>query len=170
MFPSYNLRVKKLYENATLPKKAHKNDVGFDLFPLNRATINSGKTVKIPTGIATIPPHGYFLQLFSRSSLGSKGIILSTGTIDPEYRGEIFVCLTNTTPYDYEYDPETAIAQMIPLPFDLHEVVEIENLEETERGIKGFGSSDVSNKKPRLDLPEDGEIIEKSCDSESTQE
>lgn len=139
------VKFKKLLPTATIPTKAYPTDAGFDLYAAETAVIRPGETVKVNTGIACAPPQGYFFKVFDRSSMGSKGILVNAGVIDNSYRGPIIVCLTNLSNGD-DYDTHTInvgdkIAQMVLLPS--YEVIatEVEDLDESERGDKGFGSS-----------------------------
>ena len=163
------LKVKKLDSRATVPTKNHLSDAAFDLYACcwSDIRIESGQTVKIPTQIAVEIPEGYYGQIFDRSSMGAKGIHVHGGVIDGSYRGEIMVCLQNTnldtedfTVYHTNGDGETdynrykavdpcrytikhgdKIAQMVLLPVPQVEVVEVQELNESDRGVKGFGSS-----------------------------
>lgn len=157
------LRVKKLVEDAKLPTKAHITDAGFDLYSVEDVVLNSAETTKIDTGIAVEIPTGYVGVIFDRSSMGSKGIHRHGGIIDSSYRGPIMVCLNNTvastqdldvsnedgTQYlelitrvnAYEIKKGDKIAQMLILPVPEVKVKEVSDLEESNRGEKGFGSS-----------------------------
>lgn len=147
------LKVKKLDSRATVPTKNNPTDAGFDLYALEDAALRSGETIKIKTGIAMEIPDGYYGQIFERSSLGSKGIARRGGVIDSSYRGEILVCLHNTNlQHIYGHSPHLEssvytvaagdkIAQIVILPVPQMEIVEVNELSESDRGDKGFGSS-----------------------------
>lgn len=158
------LLVKKLNENAITPTKAHESDAGYDLYSPVDVVLEPGKPTKIPTGIALklsdklfhnheryvcgdcyedtpiICPNTVGL-ICDRSSMGSKGIKVMGGVCDSSYRGDVTVCLTNLTNQPYEIKSGDKIAQILFLPVLNPMIQEIDNLEETERGSKGFGSS-----------------------------
>ena len=90
------VKVAKIDERARMPTKGSINAAGWDLYALEDMTIPFRKSMKIRTGIKVAIPNGYEGQVRSRSSLGKKGLILphSIGTIDSDYRGELFVLMT----------------------------------------------------------------------------
>ena len=132
--------------NQPLPEYATKNSAGMDL----RANIDSPILLKsldrklIPTGLHIALPEGYEAQVRPRSGLAfKKGItVLNTpGTIDPDYRGDVGVILVNLSNKDFVVQPGERIAQMIINKFEQAELIEVETLDETERGEGGFGST-----------------------------
>jgi dUTP pyrophosphatase len=141
------LRVKLLEENARLPVVAHPGeDLGYDLFALEGALLEPRTTVKMRTGIAVEARHpatGAPLGLLvrDRSSMAAKGIATTGGVIDAGYRGEILVLMTNLGDAALELKAGEKIAQMIPVPVLTGTVEEVENLEDSARAEKGFGSS-----------------------------
>ncbi len=141
------LRVKLLETGAKLPAVAHPGeDLGYDLFALEAATLASRSTVKVRTGIAVEARHpqtGIPLGLLvrDRSSMASRGIATTAGVIDAGYRGEILVLMTNLTEAAVELKAGEKIAQMIPVPVLTGLVEEVETLEDSARAEKGFGSS-----------------------------
>lgn len=108
-------------------------------------TLSAGQRCTVPTGIAiALPDAGYVALVFARSGLGiKKGICLSNGVgvIDSDYRGEIAVGLLNTSAEDYIVQPGERIAQLAVVPVVQAELVQVETLDETERGAGGFGST-----------------------------
>ena len=142
-----NLKVKLLSENAKLPTRANKTDAGVDLYAAQSVMIRPGETVKIKTDIAMEIKDGYYGQIHDRSSMGSKGLKVMGGVIDFSYTGEILVCLCNTSNGDesdsYIVNKGDKIAQIVILPYESWDVVQVEELNESERGEKGFGSSGV---------------------------
>jgi dUTP pyrophosphatase len=141
------LRVKLLEKDARLPVVAHPGeDLGYDLFALEGALLSPRTTVKLRTGIAVEARHpttGAPLGLLvrDRSSMASKGIATTGGVIDAGYRGEILVLMTNLGDSTVELKAGEKIAQMIPVPVLTGAVEEVENLEDSARAEKGFGSS-----------------------------
>ena len=132
------MKVKKLRENAVLPKSATKGSAGMDLYAAieNEIVLNPGERVLIPEGTA-----GF---IFTRSGLGiKKGIHVTNGVgvVDSDYRGEIHVGLHNLSQEAYTIAPLERIAQMIIMPYFAVDVIEAEALDETDRGAGGFGST-----------------------------
>lgn len=137
------LKVKKLNPEAKLPTKNNITDAAFDLYALGYTHTPGSKVTKISTGIAIEIPEGYYGQIFDRSSMGVKGLTVFGGVIDSGYRGEIIVCLYNTADESSWHTVAAGdkIAQMVLLPVPQVQVVEVQELEESDRGEKGFGSS-----------------------------
>ncbi len=143
------LKIKKLKENAVIPKRATSGSAGIDLYACidEPLTINSGDLVKIPTGIAIeLPNNEMAAFVFARSGLGVKyGISPSNavGVIDSDYRGEICVGLTNHGKETFVIEPQTRIAQLVVMPVLPLPIMEVNELNDSERGDNGFGSSGV---------------------------
>lgn len=142
------LKIKKLREEAVLPERKTPGSAGYDLCACIAGdfTIEPGELVILPTGLAAEIPEGCAGMIFTRSGLGVKhGIAVGNGVgvIDSDYRGEIHVGLRNNSRTAYTISPGDRIAQLIVMPVCLPEVVEIEELSETERGAGGFGSTGI---------------------------
>ena len=142
------LRVKKLYEDALIPLRAHPGDAGLDLFaylPNGRGTnIIPGNVMLVKTGIAIELPSGYEAQIRPRSGLALKhGVtVLNTpGTIDEGYRGEIGVILINHGKNLFAVSPGMKIAQLVVKPITPVEIELVEEMTDTQRGSGGFGST-----------------------------
>ena len=141
------LRIKKTDERAQLPTRSTAGSAGMDLHALLDAplTVQPGGRVSVPTGIAIGLPFPETVGLvFARSGLAVKhGLALSNGVgvIDSDYRGEIRVGMINQSDKAYTIEPGERIAQLVVMPVLLPEVAETDNLEETERGAGGFGST-----------------------------
>lgn len=141
------LKIKKLRENATLPTRGTKGSAGADLYACieESVTINPGDLKLIPTGVAiALPDSSAVAYLYARSGLGVKyGICLANGVgvVDSDYRGEIMVGLCNVSGEPYTIEPNERIAQMVISPVIIPELVEVEKLDETDRGEGGFGST-----------------------------
>ena len=141
------VKVKKLRENAVIPKRATEFSAGADLYACidEPVTINPAELAKIPTGIAIeLPQSNLAAFLFARSGLGVKhGITLSNsvGVVDSDYRGEICVGLCNVSDKPYTIQPNERIAQMVIMPVALADFIQADELNETKRGEGGFGSS-----------------------------
>ncbi len=138
--------VKKFDKNIKLPDYKTSGSSGMDLvaYIKNKITINPGKTVIIPTGIAVAIPKNYEIQIRPRSGLAAKkGItVLNTpGTIDADYRGEIKIILINLSKKSFVVKSGDRIAQMILCPVAKGRLKEVKNLPKTVRGKGGFGST-----------------------------
>ena len=141
------VKVKKLRENAVMPKRATEFSAGADLYACidEPVTLNPAELAKIPTGIAIeLPQSDLAAFLFARSGLGVKhGITLSNsvGVVDSDYRGEICVGLCTVADKPYTIQPNERIAQMVIMPVALADFIQADELNETKRGEGGFGSS-----------------------------
>ncbi len=141
------LRVKLLEQSARLPVVAHPGeDLGYDLFALEAAVLAPRATKKVRTGIAVEARHpgtGAPLGLLvrDRSSMAARGVATTGGVIDAGYRGEILVLMTNLGEAGIELKAGEKIAQMIPVPVLTGAVEEVEDLEDSARAGRGFGSS-----------------------------
>lgn len=145
---SNKIKFKKTNPKAVAPSRATYSAAGFDLTAIteekNGARIPPQESLMISTGIAVEIPEGYVGLLFGRSGLGCKLNLRPAncvGVIDSDYRGEIKVCLYNDSA-NYAYiENGTRIAQLVIVPCLLLEMEEVEELEDTDRGVGGFGST-----------------------------
>ena len=141
------LKIRKVSENAVIPKRATGGSAGLDLCACIDApiTLNGGETALIPTGLAIeLPSAKYGAFVFARSGLAIKhgiGLLNSVGVIDSDYRGEIKVGVINQISEAYTIEPGERVAQMVVMPVSMMPVEEVETLGETDRGAGGFGST-----------------------------
>lgn len=141
------LKMKKVRPEAIIPRRATSGSAGLDLCACidSEVTLKAGERTVIPTGIAiAIENNETAAFVYARSGLGIKhGISLSNGVgvIDSDYRGEICVGLINTSREDYVIAPGERVAQLVLAPVILAEPVEVFDIDETERGEGGFGST-----------------------------
>lgn len=139
--------VRRLRADAAVPAQAYAGDAGFDLTACGRHELGPGDRATVPTGLAVAIPEGHGGFVLPRSGLAARNgitIVNAPGLIDSGYRGEVQVVLLNTdqtTPFVVE--PGMRIAQLVVLPVPQVELVEHEELPESERGARGFGSSRV---------------------------
>lgn len=140
----YKLKVKKLNEEAKIPNFAHKGDAGMDLYSIEKVIIPSGESRLIKTGISIQLPSMTEAQVRPRSGMALKHsitVLNTPGTIDEGYRGEIGVILINHSKEDFLVTKHMKIAQMVVKPIYDIDIVEVDNLNETDRGEGGFGST-----------------------------
>lgn len=137
-------KVKKLRKDAILPKYASSGDSGADLFTPEAVVIRAGERKLVKTGIAIALPEGYEAQVRSKSGLALKAglmVLNSPGTVDEKYRGEVGVIIFNTDENDYEFNAGDKIAQLVISPISQSHFIEVDELDETDRGQGGFGST-----------------------------
>lgn len=145
---SSKIKFKKTNPKAVAPSRATYSAAGYDLTAIteekNGTRVPPQESLMISTGIAVEIPEGYVGLLFGRSGLGCKLNLRPAncvGVIDSDYRGEIMVCLYNDS-QDYRYiENGTRIAQLVIVPCLLVEMEEVEELEDTDRGVGAFGST-----------------------------
>jgi dUTP pyrophosphatase len=162
------LKVKKLRDDAIVPTVSHPGeDLGYDVYALEDTTLYPDVVTKVRTGISAvfnpyndIETRKYGLLIRDRSSMASKGIMVSSGVIDAGYRGEIVVCITllgtniivttgmdstfrTAIPHEsYKITKGDKIAQMIPIEvMTQYGAIEVDELPESKRGTNGFGST-----------------------------
>lgn len=142
-----NLKIKKVRPNAKLPTRGTVGSAGMDLYACidEPITLNGGDKAVIPTGIAIgLDTPEYAAFVYARSGLAIKhgiGLLNSVGVIDSDYRGEICVGVINQLKEPYTIEPFERIAQMVIQPVALPKLVEVDDLDETDRGAGGFGST-----------------------------
>ena len=138
--------VKRLSKEIPLPKYETEGSSGMDLSANIKTTINinPGKKEIIPTGIAISVPEGFEVQIRPRSGLAAKHnitVLNTPGTIDSDYRGELKVILINLGKEAFKVEKGLRIAQMVLSPVVKAEINEVQDLNDTERGKGGFGST-----------------------------
>lgn len=135
------MRVKLLEEGAITPTKATEFSAGFDLYSVEDKHLCPTQAETISTGIAIEIPFGCVGIIKGRSSLGAKGISVLGGVIDCDYRGEVKVILSSVEYYRIRKTERIAQLLILPLAPMKNHLEVVEELTETERGEKGFGSS-----------------------------
>ena len=130
-----------LDNGAYMPEKAHEADAGFDLRTPSKVIIPAKSSRIIPTGVHVEIPRGYVGFLKSKSGLNVKDGILSEGVIDSGYTGSILAKLYNHSNKEKVFEKGDKITRLVILPIPDVEMVEVDSLEDTERGSNGFGSS-----------------------------
>ncbi len=137
--------IRRLRPDAQVPTRAYEHDAGIDLAACERVELAPGERALVPTGLAIAIPEGYAGYVQPRSGLAAKHgitIVNTPGLVDSGYRGELLVNLVNTDPRDaFVVEPGMRIAQLVVLPVPMVSLVEVDELPESERGRRGFGSS-----------------------------
>ena len=141
-----NIPVKKLRDNAILPTYATVSSAGADLYACLEApvTLEPQETKMIPLGYSVAIPEGWVGLIFARSGLASKRDLApanKVGVVDADYRGEWFIPLHNHGSRPQSIQPGERIAQLVIVPCMTAAFTEVDELDETERGAGGFGST-----------------------------
>jgi dUTP diphosphatase len=128
-----------------VPERAYEGDAGLDLSACEHAELAPGERALVPTGLAVAIPDGYAGFVQPRSGLAARHgitIVNTPGLIDSGYRGELKIALLNTDAREtFVVEPGMRIAQLVVLPIPELELVEVDELPASERGVRGFGSS-----------------------------
>ena len=141
-----DLKIKKLDKNAIIPKAVHgmKEDAGLDLHSIEENILMPGDFLLFKTGISIELPSFYVGKVAPRSGLAYKygvTVLNAEGTIDPGYRGDVGVILVNHGWEPYEVKKGDRIAQLIIHKYEPVNLIELDNLEISQRGDAGFGDS-----------------------------
>lgn len=142
----YDVRIKKLRENAAVPTYGSEFAAGADLYAAieEAVTIEANETKLIPTGLAMEIPVGYAGLVYARSGLASKRGLApanKVGVIDSDYRGEVMVALHNHGTKAQTIEMGERIAQMVIAPYVTANFILSDSLDDTVRGEGGFGST-----------------------------
>ena len=140
------LRFRKVHPDAVLPSYAHPSDAGMDVRSVEDLTIAPGKRALVHTGLVMLLPPKYEAQVRPRSGLALKSgvtVLTTPGTIDSGYRGEVGVILANFGDADFPVKKGDKIAQIVIAPVTQPEIVETTEVDETDRGSGGFGSTGI---------------------------
>ena len=135
----------RLRPDAVVPTRAYAGDAGLDLASCERVELAPGERALVGTGLAVAIPDGYAGFVQPRSGLAAKhgiSIVNTPGLVDAGYRGELRVALLNTDAREtFVVEPGMRIAQLVVMPVPEVEPVVVDELPESERGVRGFGSS-----------------------------
>jgi dUTP pyrophosphatase len=139
------LRFRRLEVAARPPAQAHDGDAGYDLHAAEAVTIDPGERASVGTGIAVAIPEGQAGLVIPRSGLAARhgiSVVNAPGLIDAGYRGELRVLLLNTDRTEpFTVEPGDRIAQLVLVRVESEELEEVAELDETARGVGGFGST-----------------------------
>jgi dUTP pyrophosphatase len=137
--------IRRLRPDAVVPRRAYGGDAGVDLAACERVELEPGERATVGTGLAVAIPEGFAGFVQPRSGLAARQgitIVNTPGLIDAGYRGELRIVLLNTDARErFVVEPGMRIAQLVVLALPEVELVEVDELPETERGVRGFGSS-----------------------------
>lgn len=140
----YTLKIKKMNKDAIIPNFAHKGDAGMDLYSIEEVIIPPTESRLIKTGISIALPKNTEAQVRPRSGLALKysvTVLNTPGTIDEGYRGEIGIILINHGKEEFIVTKNMKIAQMVVKPIYDINILEVNELNDTDRGEGGFGST-----------------------------
>ena len=139
------LSIQRLRSDAVIPERAYSGDAGLDLAACERVELGPGERALVGTGLAVAIPEGYAGYVQPRSGLAARHgltVVNSPGLVDSGYRGELRVVLLNTDSAEpFVVEPGMRIAQLVVLALPEFEIVEVDELPGSERGVRGFGSS-----------------------------
>ena len=139
------LPIQRLHADAVVPQRAYTGDAGLDLASCERVELGPGERALVGTGLAVAIPEGYAGFVQPRSGLAARhglSVVNSPGLVDSGYRGELRVVLLNTDRTEpFVVEPGMRVAQLVVLPIPELELVEVDELPSSERGVRGFGSS-----------------------------
>jgi len=139
------LAITRLRPEATIPARAYAGDAGLDLAACERVELGPGERATVGTGLAVAIPEGHAGFVQPRSGLAARHgvtIVNSPGLIDAGYRGELRVVLLNTDSRErFTVEPGMRIAQLVVVALPKLELLEVDELPASERGVRGFGSS-----------------------------
>ena len=139
------LPIRRLRDDAVVPERAYAGDAGLDLASCERVELRPGERATVGTGLAIAIPDGYAGFVQPRSGLAARHgltIVNTPGLVDSGYRGELRVVLLNTDESEpFVVEPGMRIAQLVVLQVPGIDPVEVGELPESERGVRGFGSS-----------------------------
>lgn len=136
------LLVQKLNPDAKIPSFAHANDTAMDICSVVDMTVPPRERVQVPTGLAFHFPDGYAGLIWDKSGLSQRhGLKSLGGVLDPGFRGEVMIGLYNTSAEPYQIEKGDKVAQMLVQKVEHPDIQEVSELPESERGVKGFGST-----------------------------
>ena len=138
------VKFKKLNEEAIIPEFKTAGSAGMDITSIEDVTLNPGQFKIVKTGLACAIEEGYEVQIRPRSGMACKygiTVINTPGTIDSDYRGEIGVGLINLSQEPFNVEKGMRIAQLVVNKVEQPQIEVVEELDETERGAGGFGST-----------------------------
>jgi len=140
------LKFKRIHQDATIPAYAHPSDAGMDVRSVEDLVVPARGRALVHTGLVMLLPPGYEAQVRPRSGLALKSgvtVLNTPGTIDSGYRGEVGVILFNSSDEPFKVAKGDKIAQIVIAPVTQPEIEETDEVDSTDRGAGGFGSTGV---------------------------
>ncbi len=139
---SLTLKIIRLDKELPIPAFARPGDAGFDLLTREKITIAPGERVQVKTGLKMEIPEGFVGFVWDKGGISQKiGLKTMGGVVDSGYRGEIMVGMVNLSKESHTFEKGHKVAQMCIQKFEEVKIVEVEEISESERGEKGFGST-----------------------------
>ena len=138
-----SIQVKRLSDAAILPRKGTMGSAGYDLYASAECVVPAKGKAIVKTDIAMAIPYGYYGRVAPRSSMAVKHTDIGAGVIDSDYRGEIGVVLFNHSETDLVIKVHDRIAQLIIEKLGMGNLMEVSELDDTSRGVGGYGSTGV---------------------------
>lgn len=135
------IKVKKLSSDAIVPKYAHEDDAGLDVYSIQNLVLKPHYRAVVKTGISMELPKNHVALVWDKSGMASKGIKTMGGVIDAGYRGEYKIVLVNLSSKDFEIKKGQKIAQILIQKVEKPEIEEVKKLKKSSRGGGGFGST-----------------------------
>lgn len=135
------IKTKRLTSTATIPTRGSEQAAGLDLYANGNFVVKAGTHAIIPTGVAVAIPDGYCGQVWPRSGVSARyGVDVLAGVIDSDYTGELKVVI-QCGQQDFCINQGDRIAQLLIVPVSMLQCIEVDSLDDTERGAGGFGST-----------------------------
>ena len=138
-----SFQVKLNYKDAIKPSRGSDEAAGYDLYVYEGGSLMHNETRLFDTGISIRVPEGTYGRIAPRSSLAMKGIMVNAGVIDRDYTGPVKVMLHNLSNDNFVIEKGNRIAQLILEKISTPEVELVDELDDTERGDGGFGSTGI---------------------------
>lgn len=139
-----DVQVKRLHPDAKMPERKHNSDAGADLYTVEDISLAPGEKALARTGLAIAVPEGYVGYVTARSGVSFKTTVIlpnGHGTVDAGYRNEVFVPLVNLSKHVQSFEAPYRIAQLVIQKVELPEFTFVDELDDTDRGMGGFGST-----------------------------
>ena len=135
------IKYKKLDNFISAPVRAHSTDAGADVFATEDKVLGPNERYAMPLGFAMQVPEGYMAMVLTKSGTFKKGVFALEPPVDCGYTGEAHALLHNVNDVEYKISKGDKVAQLIVIPIATPDFIEVESLEETERGNGAFGST-----------------------------
>jgi len=135
------IKVKKIKENAKLPRYHHPGDVGMDLYAMETVTMKPGEHYRFWHGFALEFPEGFGAIIMDKGSISKAGFVHTGGVFDAGFRGEYNTLLVNLSDKPYTFEEGDKVSQLVIIPIERVELEETDTLSESARGEGMFGST-----------------------------